>query len=96
VKAYPDRGNHYRKLTAGNEESPVWQSVITRHDTGTPTATVPEYDADGNLRKSANDARVDYGSEFIDGIAHKMSLLSSVVKGLIAAMNVVGSQLCKE
>ncbi|MEO7100730.1 MAG: RHS repeat-associated core domain-containing protein [Luteolibacter sp.] len=50
---------YYRDLTATNSTVPVWQSVITKRDTGTPTTTnnfwyaktptVPTYDLDGNL-----------------------------------------------
>ena len=58
---------YYRDLTATNTSVPVWQSVITKRDTGTPTTTnnfwyaktptVPTYDDDGNL---TNDGRWVY------------------------------------
>lgn len=58
---------YYRDLTATNTTVPVWQSVITKRDSGTPTTTnsfwyaktptVPTYDLDGNL---TNDGRWVY------------------------------------
>lgn len=55
---------YYRDLTATNTSAPVWQSVVTKRDTGSPTMTnnfwyaktptVPTYDLDGNL---TNDGR---------------------------------------
>lgn len=55
---------YHRALTASNSEAPVWQIVVTRRDSGTPTSTksfwyaqasfAPTYDLDGNL---TNDGR---------------------------------------
>lgn len=50
---------YFRPLTADNANGPVWQEVVTRRDTGTPSTTghfwhaaasvIPIYDFDGNL-----------------------------------------------
>jgi RHS repeat-associated protein len=58
---------YFRALTTSNTSAPVWQEVITKRDTGTPTSTghlwyaaasvTPAYDFDGNLR---NDGRWIY------------------------------------
>lgn len=55
---------YFRTLTASNSTAPVWQTVVTQRDTGSPTMTnyfwyakasfSPTYDADGNL---TNDGR---------------------------------------
>jgi RHS repeat-associated protein len=58
---------YHSVLTAANSSTPVWNEVITKRDTGTPTSTghlwhaqtttVPTYDSDGNLK---NDGRWIY------------------------------------
>jgi RHS repeat-associated protein len=58
---------YFRALTADNASAPVWQEVITKRNTGTPTNTghlwyaaasvSPAYDFDGNL---TNDGRWIY------------------------------------
>ncbi|RYD85565.1 MAG: hypothetical protein EOP84_02075, partial [Verrucomicrobiaceae bacterium] len=58
---------YHRTLTGANASAPVWQSVVTRRDSGTPTttnyfwypkaSTTPTYDLDGNL---TNDGRWVY------------------------------------
>jgi RHS repeat-associated protein len=62
---------YHRTLTASNGSAPVWQSVVTRRSTGTPTntghfwfakaSTTPAYDDDGNLLSDGRNGLIDEG-----------------------------------
>lgn len=62
---------YHRALTAANGSAPVWQSVVTRRSTGTPTSTghfwfakataTPAYDEDGNLLSDGRNGSTEEG-----------------------------------
>ena len=79
---------YWRGLTAANTSAPVWQSVVTRRDTGTPTTTnrfwyaqtptTPSYDDDGNL---TDDGRWTYAWDAENRLIQMETTNSATIAG---------------